>query len=374
METTPSLKRFAALVIGLTDKYRFNPFVRTAVHITLLQVVFAVIMIGVFTWAIDYTHDATIDTFTLYLSETGILTASPSDLPGAIDEVRNWTMMLVFLVIITLSGFFGYVMTRFALRPTQQSLSSQKQFIGNVAHELRTPLAIIKTNTEVALFDPKLSPVIKQTFEDTIIEIDRISEIINNLLTFDTLTRPRHIKFERVDLRKVGETVIERHQALARERGVTLAMDSGRATYIEGNQTALEQVLANLIKNAINYTPSHLNGSVRLLFGRDIEDRITVTVADTGIGIAQKDLFHIFDPYYRADTSRARGIGKGTSGLGLAIVNEIVRVHRGSISIRSALGRGTAVTINFPASISSEPTKQPTDEQAGMHEVSLDFS
>lgn len=375
MEKTPSLKQFAALVIGLTDKYRFNPFVRTAVHIILLQVVLALVMIAIFSWGVQSAQERTVNTITRHLAEavsTG--TTSDSDLPTTIEKVRERTFGFVFFLVIAMNALFGYFMARFALRPTRQSLAHQKQFIGNIAHELRTPIAIVKTNTEVALFDPKLDPAVKQTFEDTLIEIDRISEIINNLLTFDTLARPRRMKFERVDLRLVGETVVKRHAALAHERGVALAMDSGRAAFIEGNATALEQVVTNLIKNAIHYTPEHQHGSVRLLIGYDTDGKIALTVADTGIGIAQKDLFHIFEPYYRGDTSRARGIGKGTSGLGLAIVNEIVRVHRGSISIRSALGRGTAVTISFPPAAQPAETGAPLADQSGMHEVSLDFS
>lgn len=374
METTPSLKQFAAWVIGLTDKYRFNPFVRTAVHITLLQIALAIVMIGIFGWGVEYAQQRTVDSISLSISDAVSGASSTRSLPESIEDVRQQAYGFIFVVIIALNALFGYLMARFALRPTRTSLAQQKKFIGNIAHEVRTPLAIIKTNTEVALFDPKLAPDVKQTFEDTLVELDRISEIINNLLSFDTLARPRRMKFEQVDLRRVAETVLRRHQALAKERDITLAMDTGRPAYVEGNATALEQVITNLVKNAINYTPQDQNGSVRVLIESDSEDRINLTVADTGIGIAQKDLFHIFEPFYRGDTSRARGIGTGTSGLGLAIVNEIVRVHRGTVSIRSALGRGTAVKISFPPMPHTTLTDPLTDERPGMHEVSLDFS
>ncbi|MES2995029.1 MAG: HAMP domain-containing sensor histidine kinase [Patescibacteria group bacterium] len=375
METIPFLKQFAAWATGLTDKYRFNPFVRTAVHITLLQIALAAVMIGIFTWGVDYAQDRTITSISEHLSSViASGTTTVSSLPDSIAEVRENAYSLIAVLIIALNGLFGYFMARFALRPTRQSLRAQKQFIGNIAHEVRTPLAIIKTNTEVALFDPKLDPVVKQTFEDTLIELDRISEIINNLLTFDTLARPRRMEFEPIDIRTIAETVLRRHLALAKERGIQLAMDSGRPAFVEGNQTALEQVLTNLVKNAINYTPQHKGGLVRVLVEPDPSGSTVVTVADTGIGIDQKDLFHIFEPFYRGDTSRARGVGSGTSGLGLAIVNEIVRMHKGSISIRSAVGRGTAVKITFPPASGNDFKNPLTGEQAGMHEVSLDFS
>ncbi|MGK4455491.1 sensor histidine kinase, partial [Klebsiella pneumoniae] len=100
-----------------------------------------------------------------------------------------------------------------------------------------------------------------------------------------------------------------------------------------------------------------------------------VQVTDTGIGIAQKDLIHIFDPFYRGDTSRARNIGSGTSGLGLAIVKEITRIHRGAISVRSVVDKGTTIKISFPA-VSATPKNtsgdsEPNDE---VTEITMDFS
>jgi signal transduction histidine kinase len=375
METIPFLKQCAAWVIGLTDKYRYNPFVRTAVHITVLQIILALVMIGIFSWAIDYAQERTVSTISEHISNTlAGGTSTTESLPTTIEEVREHAYELVFFVIIGLNILFGYFMARFALRPTRQSLARQKQFIGNIAHEVRTPLAIIKTNTEVALFDPNLPAPVRQTFEDTLIELDRISEIINNLLTFDSMTRPRRLEFEPLDVRQIAETVLRRHLPLAKERGIKLAMDSGGPALVDGNMTALEQVFTNLVKNAINYTPQHKDGSVRIIVDTDTEGRSTVTVADTGIGINQKDLFHIFEPFYRGDTSRARGVGSGTSGLGLAIVNELVRMHRGNITIRSALGRGTAVKVTFPTPNRTVTDRTPLGEQGGMHEVSLDFS
>src|SRR3989344_8468220 len=149
METAPSLKQFVAWVTGLTDKYRYNPFVRTAVHITVLQVILAVVMIGIFSWAINYAQQRTVSSISEHLSDViAGGTTTPSDLPETIAQVRAHAYELVFFIILALNALFGYFMARFALRPTRHSLRAQKQFIGNIAHELRTPPAIIKTNTQ----------------------------------------------------------------------------------------------------------------------------------------------------------------------------------------------------------------------------------
>jgi len=103
--------------------------------------------------------------------------------------------------------------------------------------------------------------------------------------------------------------------------------------------------------------------------------RDVLSVTDSGIGISRKDLQHLFEPFYRGDTSRARGVERGTSGLGLAIVNEIVRLHHGSIRVQSALGQGTTFTIMLPQAENGEDTETSVeDEEHDVNEVSFDFS
>ncbi len=275
-------------------------------------------------------------------------------------------------MLLILTIFFGFLASRYALLPTRDSLEYQKRFIGNIAHELRTPLAIMRTNTEVALMDEALSEYSRSTFSTTIEELDRISETINNLLSFDTLLRPGRIKTEPVKLLEVLESVILRHKELADSRGIELTADTPDTLYVKGNAVALGQVFTNLVKNALNYTPQHDNRSVTV-HAYETEDKISVHVTDTGIGIAQKDLYHVFEPFFRGDTSRTRGIGSGTSGLGLAIVHDIVRAHSGSIIIRSALNRGTTIEISFPKPevIEQERDELVLEDDGELHEVSV---
>lgn len=376
MQMHPSSRPSVAWVTDLIDKYRFNLFYKTATHVVGLQIVLALISIVLFVWGIQYAQERTVGTISLQIQEAILsgATTTPANLPDAVDAVREQAYTYAFIGLVLLNALFGFLIARFALWPTRNSLQFQKRFIGNIAHEIRTPLAIIKTNTEVALFDPKLPPAIRETFEDTLQELDRISETINNLLSFDTLTRPRKMPFETTDLGEIARIALSRHQALADSRGISLIAEIGEKHSVNGNGTALEQVVTNLVKNAINYTPKDQGGSVTVTVGASDGNKVAVTVKDTGIGIDQKDLFHIFEPFYRGDTSRARGIGTGTSGLGLAIVNEIVRLHKGAISIRSTPGAGTEIRITLPAAHSKDLPDPLSSGNSSTNEVSVDFS
>jgi two-component system heavy metal sensor histidine kinase CusS len=271
-------------------------------------------------------------------------------------------------------GIFGYIVAQITLWPARNSLTSQKQFIGNVAHELRTPLSIIKTNAEVALLDPSVPKEIRETLEDTIEELDRTSDIINNLLSLSNLTRPGRIPFTPVDLSELAENVAQKYEGLARRADLRVTVRRSPRARVWGNATALEQILGNLLKNAITYTPS--GGQVSVTVAPYSHRMIELSVQDSGIGISRSDLFRIFEPFYRADQSRARFELKGRrshsgSGLGLAIVSELLKLHQGKIAIKSAVGRGTNVTILIPAASKDNSAHTETN---GLDQITVDFS
>ncbi|HEY0010705.1 MAG TPA: HAMP domain-containing sensor histidine kinase [Candidatus Paceibacterota bacterium] len=367
-----SSKLSAVSATDLTDRYRHNPYVRSTVNIILLQVLLTIILVLVFGVALRFQQESTITAVGTYVD--ALLTGSTgavTPLGESLRAVRLETLRFALTGLVLLTVFFGYLMARFALRPTRDSLQFQKRFIGNMAHELRTPLAIIKTNTEVALMDPKINADVRDVLETTSTELDRISETINNLLSFETMIRPSKVSLIELDLGIVAEAVTERHRPLAESRGIALSVDSRDEHLILGNSTGIEQVLTNLVKNALNYTPQHSGGEVRVLV-RSEGDKVTVSVSDTGIGIAKEDLSYIFQPFYRADTSRARGVNGGTSGLGLAIVNEIVRAHHGKIFVRSVLNRGTTISVTFPKIISDQIRAEGARDE--VEEVDLNLS
>lgn len=280
--------------------------------------------------------------------------------------IATGDLLITGAIILVMTICFGYIIAYIALKPTRNALASQKQFIGNVAHELRTPLAIIKTNIEVALLEGKLNPKLRDTLIGNVDELDRTSDIINNLLSLNTLLNPERVEFSNINLGTVAEMAVAKLSALSKQKKITISVTKGEFLIVWGNSVALEQVAINLIKNAIIYTP--LDGSIDVTVAPNYRGYIELRVRDNGVGIAREDLFHVFEPFYRADRSRSRA--HGGSGLGLTIVSELVKLHRGKITMQSTEKHGTTALVSLPCG----HTEELVDEKNEHDRVAIDFS
>jgi len=308
------------------------------------------------------------------LSHVGNTVAIPALLTASIiDETlktRAQVFALIVASIILLTVIFTYVVTRITLKPMRGVLTTQKQFIGNVAHELRTPLSVIKTNIEVTLLDPEITEDVRNTLLGNVDELDRISGIINNLLSLSNLIRPEQMEFGAVDLSAVAHVAVSKYVELSRRRRIHVAVHAGDGALLWGNLTAIRQITENLLKNAIMYTPH--GGRVSVSIEKYSDQYVKLTVRDTGIGIAPKDLRRIFEPFYRSDPSRARRGGGSGSGLGLTIVSELVKLHGGKIDVQSSVSQGTMVTVLLPA-VQKISSLRSATEKTG-NKVVVDFS
>ncbi len=366
-------RRFAESATGWLNKYRFDPFFRTEVNVVGLQVAFSLVILGLVGTSLSLIyHD--VSSAILQGLRAGTATGAPGSVGPAIvaqiGAIRTQNLLVIVSVITIVTVLFGYIVARVTLAPTRNALMSQKQFIGNIAHELRTPLAVIKTNTEVALMSGTIERDLKETLLSNVEELDRISEIINNLLSLSTLVRPERMEFSAVDLPALVSESVQKLSHLAKRSELLITVRKSPDCGVWGNSTALIQVVGNLLKNAIQYTPR--GGEIVVTIQPSPQNQIELMVQDSGMGISQKDLFRIFEPFYRADPSRERR--RGGSGLGLTIVSELVKLHQGKIAIRSAVGRGTSVSVLLPSAAGHGAVGQEVESKHRLNEIAVDFS
>ncbi len=223
------------------------------------------------------------------------------------------------------------------------------EFVANASHELKTPLSSMKILSEAMLYQENPDPAMaREFFADINSEVDRLTRIITELLRLvqeDTKNAPPVLTMGRLDA--LVERVMTRLQPLAARKGIALTCDLKPVSC--GFETMrMEQVVTNLIENAIKYTDE---GAVSVTVSEDGQNAV-FSVADTGIGIPAEALPKLFDRFYRVDKARSRSTG-GT-GLGLAIVKEIVEGHKGNISVESKPGEGSTFTMKLPLTIEEE--------------------
>lgn len=222
----------------------------------------------------------------------------------------------------------------------------RRDFIGNLAHELKTPIfniqGYILTLLEGALEDPENN---RKFLFKAAKNVDRITALLEDLDTINRIEGGLYkLNISRFDLIELTTDVIESLDTRAKKGNIALRIKhpKEKALYVRGDRPKIEQVLFNIIANSINY--GNENGETKLRF-YDMEDTILVEVADNGIGIAEVHLPRIFERFYRVDKSRARH--QGGSGLGLAIVKHIIDVHDQTINVRSTSGVGTTFSFTL---------------------------
>lgn len=237
---------------------------------------------------------------------------------------------------------------------------ARNQFVSNASHELRTPLSAIKVLTESLLHsNVRDFSVINEFLTDINSEIDRLSAIINDLLTLVQIdTKGIKLKKEIINLSEMTQEIVYALRPLAYKKGVELELFCEDSLETKGDQLKLEQVVSNIVDNAIKYTPE--GGRVRIETLKD-ESMALIRISDTGLGISQDDIPHLFDRFYRVDKARSRITG-GT-GLGLSIANEIINMHGGRIKVTSVENEGSVFCVGLPVydvnGFSNENVKYP---------------
>lgn len=223
------------------------------------------------------------------------------------------------------------------------SFERQKRFSASAAHELKTPLATILVNLEVLELDGKTSPDrMEKVLTIVKANTERMIRLVEDLMR---LTSDKdHEMEEEVELSEVFAITLYELSPLIRKKDLTVSIENTPDISLTGSRVMLYRVMSNLLENAAKYNREH--GSISIVTGRD-DNGVTVKIEDTGIGIPEEALPHIFEPFYRVDQSRSRAVGG--AGLGLPLVKDIVEKHGGEVAVKSAAGEGTTFILRFPA-------------------------
>ncbi len=222
---------------------------------------------------------------------------------------------------------------------------SRQEFVSNVSHELKTPITSMKVLAD-SLISQEDAPVelYREFMEDIAEEIDRENKIITDLLALVKMDkRVSDMNITEVSMNELTEVILRRLRPIARKRDIEVTFESIRPVKATVDEVKISLLISNLVENAVKYNKE--NGWVKVVLDAD-HQFFTLTISDSGIGIPEESLTHIYERFYRVDKSHSREIG-GT-GLGLAITRSAVLMHRGSIQVESTPGEGTSFIVKIP--------------------------
>lgn len=275
------------------------------------------------------------------------------------DEVEvedKYTALIVLfgaaaLTALVLVALGGWLVAGKSTKPVEGAIAHMRQFMADAAHELRTPITVVRSRAEIALQRPRDASEYETALRGIEREAERVGRIVEDLLMLaraDAGERP--IERQRVFLDDIVADAVEAARNLAVLKHVSIEVHEFAEAAVTGDATLLRQLVLILLDNAIKFTPE--SGAV--LVGVGVSNGSAVlTVEDSGIGISADQLPHVFDRFFRGDVARTRGAASASqgAGLGLSIAEWIAKEHGASIRITSQLALGTRVTVNFPVAV-----------------------
>lgn len=264
-----------------------------------------------------------------------------------IQDARQHLALRLFIVnlfILVGGGLLSYALARRTLQPIEEAHEAQSRFVADASHELRTPITAMKSETEVALDDPKLTlSQSKKLLESNVEELDKLTNLTDSLLRLARLDSNGHEE-KSVKIGQVVQASIDKVLPLAEAKKILVNPKIASEPIVLGDEHLLGEMFVTILDNAVKYSPKKSEVKVSLSSNKQ---HVRVTIQDQGAGISATDLPHIFERFYRADGSRARSEAGGY-GLGLAIAKNIVELHRGDITATSKPKEGTTFIISLP--------------------------
>mgnify|MGYP002402692228 CR=1 FL=1 len=250
------------------------------------------------------------------------------------------------IVVVIFAGFASYFLARRTLEPIEAAHARQERFTADVSHELRTPLTSLKMTSEVALMDPAASKAdLRTALESNIEDIGKMNLLINNLLRLSRLDDEQTAaNFSVIPVHELVSSALSQVTTTASARKIDIKYISGKET-VYGDQASLAQAIVILLDNAIKYS---LENTTITITATTAGKHTTIKISDQGKGISKEALPHIFDRFYRADSSRNKNIADEAGfGLGLSIAKMIADRHNGQIMLTSTPGTGTVASLEI---------------------------
>ena len=267
------------------------------------------------------------------------------------DQVEledKYADLITAFVVIAFAALFlvaagGFFLVRKSTAPIERSIEFMRRFMADAAHELRTPITILRTRAEVALQQPREAANYVSALRGVEAEARRLGSIVDSLLVLARADAgERQIEKERIFLDDIALDAAGAAQVVARQKNVMVMVDEFEEAPVDGDPSLLRQLIMIVLDNAVKFTDAGGQVHVRVSMH---EGAPTFAVEDTGIGIKQEELSRVFQRFFRGETARSRTDG---AGLGLSIASWIAREHGAEISLSSEPGKGTKVIVTFP--------------------------
>jgi signal transduction histidine kinase len=254
-----------------------------------------------------------------------------------------WQLIYTNIAIFFLAGGVSYVFARMTIEPIEESHEKQKRFTADASHELRTPLAAMKAEIEVALRDKEsgkkeLNEVLSSNLE----EVEKMQQLVSALLALAREDSDIKLEKDRILIAKIVDEVSAKYRKL---KGAKIENQVPKELTVTADQTYFIELISILVDNAVKYSDGKIEVMVTALTHNK---QIEIQVIDHGVGIAEDEIPHIFDRFYRIDSSRTKNRVEGY-GLGLSLAKRIVELHHGEISVKSKLDEGSTFVVKLPA-------------------------
>jgi signal transduction histidine kinase len=256
-----------------------------------------------------------------------------------------WNLLEINGIILLISGTLGYVLAGKTLSPIQKMLEEQKRFVGDASHELRTPITALKSMLEVGLRDKKMNIAeARELISESIEETDKLKNLSDSLLELAREnSNGQKLIFEKIKVKDLVGEAIKKIKSASLKKNIRILVRVNGST-IKGNKDKLSELLVILLDNAIKYSPKNSQIKITAKKGKHETE---IKIIDQGRGIEEKDLPHIFERFYRADSARSHQDENGY-GLGLAIAKKIIEEHNGKILVNSEIDKGSEFKIILP--------------------------